>query len=102
VLERLETAARYEMGRKRVPASGALQMFRRQVYLDATLGGQEVTMYETLDGLEIRSADQHGYLLRHYRTWLNRFTWNGGQLLPADLHFEVCGGESCPQIAVAQ
>jgi transposase InsO family protein len=102
VLERLETAARYEMGRKRVPASGALQMFRRQVYLDATLGGQEVTMYETLDGLEIRSADQQGYLLRHYRTWLNRFTWNGGQLLPADLHFEVCGGESCPRIAVAQ
>jgi hypothetical protein len=43
-------------------------------YVHAALGGPDVTMYEMLDGLEIRSADQHGYLLRNYRTWLNRST----------------------------
>jgi hypothetical protein len=71
------------------------------VYLDAALSGQYVTCYETCDGLEAWSADHQVYLLREYRRWQNRYWWNGGQELPADLRFEPYAPPTCPWIAVA-
>ena len=69
--------------------------------LDEALKGQVVTCYETLDGLEVRSADQQVYLLRDYRKWQKRYWWNYGQEVPDDLRFEPHGPVECPRIAVA-
>ena len=101
VLDTLEQYARYKMMQKRVTPEGGLCLFRRQVYLDAALSGQYVTCYETVDGLEAWSAAQQIYVLREYRRWQNRYWWNGGQELPADLRFEPYTPPACPWIAVA-
>ncbi len=65
------------------------------------LSGQEVTCYETVDGLEVRGANHQVYLLREYRRWQNRYWWNGGQEIPEDLRFELYTPPVCPWIAVA-
>jgi transposase InsO family protein len=101
ILDTLEQHARYKMMQKKVTPEGALRLFRRHVYLNATLGGQYVTCYETVDGLEAWSANQQVYLLREYRRWQNRYWWNGGQELPTDLRFEPYTPPACPWIAVA-
>jgi transposase InsO family protein len=101
VLDALEQYARYTMMRKKVSPEGCLGLFRRQIYLDATLSGQYVTCYETVDGLEAHGANQQVYLLREYRRWQNCYWWNRGQELPPDLRFEPYTPPVCPWIAVA-
>jgi hypothetical protein len=101
VLDSLEQYARYPMMQKRVTPKGCLGLFRRQVYLDVALSGQEITCYETVDGLEVRGANHRVYLLREYRRWQNRYWWNWGQELPEDLRFEPYTPPVCPWIAVA-
>ena len=101
VLDSLEQYARYPMMQKRVTPEGCLSLFRRQVYLDAALRGQEVTCYETVDGLEVRGANHRVYLLREYRRWRNRSWGNGGQEIPADIRFAPYTPPMCPWIAVA-
>jgi hypothetical protein len=86
---------------KKVTPEGCLGLFRRQIYLDAALSGQYVTCYETVDGLEVRGANQQVYRLRAYRRWQNRYWWNRGQTLPPDLRFEPYTPPVCPWIAVA-
>ena len=101
VLDQLEDYARYELFQKKVTEAGCLRMMCRHIYLDEALAGQVVTCYETLDGLEVRSADQAVYLLRDYRKWHKRYWWNYGQEVPDDLRFEPHGPVECPRIAVA-
>jgi transposase InsO family protein len=101
VLDALEEYARYPLMQKPVSPEGCLSLFRRQVYLDVALRGQVVTCYETVQGLEVRGANQQVYLLREYRRWQNRYWWNWGQELPEDLRFEPYTPPVCPWIAVA-
>jgi transposase InsO family protein/transposase len=101
VLDSLEQYARYPMMQKKVTPEGCLGLFRRQVYLDVALSGQEITCYETVDGLEVRGANHRVYLLREYRRWQNRYWWNWGQELPEDFRFEPYTPPVCPWIAVA-
>jgi hypothetical protein len=101
VLDQLEDYARYELFQKKVTEAGCLRMMCRHIYLDAALAGQVVRCYETLAGLEVRSADQQVYLLRDYRKWHKRYWWNHGQEVPDDLCFEPHGPVECPRIAVA-
>ncbi len=101
VLDQLKDYARYEICQKKVTEAGCLRMLRRHVYLDEALAGQVVTCYETLDGLEARSANQRVYLLRDYRKWHKQYWWNYGQGAPDDLRFEPHGPVECPRIAVA-
>ena len=51
VLERLESYACYEIGRKTIPATGSIRLFGRDAYL-GTMAGREVTFFESLEGLE--------------------------------------------------
>jgi transposase InsO family protein len=101
VLEQLEAYARYELCQKKVTEEGFLRMLRCEVYLDKALGGQVVTCYETLTGLEAWSADHQMYFLRDYRKWHRRSWRNFGRDLPDDLQFEPLVPVACPRIAVA-
>ncbi len=78
-----------------------MRMLRRHVYLDEALAGQVVTCYETLKGLEARSADQRVDMFRDDHKWYKRYWWNHGQDVPDDLRFEPHGPHACPRIAVA-
>jgi len=101
VLEKIEAYARYEWGHKRVTEAGCLRLLSRHLYLDAALAGQRVTCYETLDGFEVRSADQQVYLLPDYRKWLKLAGWKHDWAIPEDLRFESHEPVACPCIAVA-
>ena len=96
VLEKLESYARYEWGHKRVTEAGCLRLLNRHLCLDAALAGQRVTCYETLDGFEVRSADQQVYLLWDYRKWLTDYWRNHGRTIPEDLRFESHDPVACP------
>ena len=100
VLDRLESYACYEVGRKVIPATGNIRLFGRDAYLDATLGGVEVTFCETLEGLEARVDGQCVTLLRGYRDMRQLTSWQWSQLPPV-LYFETQAKAICPRIAVA-
>ena len=101
VLDQLESYARYEWGHKRATEAGCLRLWNRHLYLDEALAGQRVTCYETLDGFEVRSADQQVYLLRDYRKWQNHYWRNNRRAIPEDLRFEPHDPVACPRIAVS-
>jgi transposase InsO family protein len=101
VLDQLESYARYEWGHRRVTEAGCLRLLSRHLDLDTALAGQRVTCYETLEGFEVRSADQQVYLLRDYRKWLTDYRHQHGQAIPEDLRFEPHDPVECPRIAVA-
>jgi hypothetical protein len=88
VLERLESYACYEVGRKVLPPSGCIRLFNRDAYLDVALGGVEVTFCETLEGLEARVASQCVAILRGYRDMRQLSSWEWSQLPPV-LYFET-------------
>ena len=96
VLEKIEAYARYAWGHKRVTEAGCLRLLSRHLYLDAALAGQRVTCYETLDGFEVRSADQQVYLLPDYRKWLKLAGWKHDWAIPEDLRFEPHEPVACP------
>jgi transposase InsO family protein len=100
VLDRLESYACYEVGRKVIPATGNLRLFGRDAYLDAALGGAEVTFFESLEGLEARLNGQCVAVLRDYRTFKQMTCYRGHQLPPA-LYFEPYAPVIYPRIAVA-
>jgi transposase InsO family protein len=99
ILDRLESYAVYEIGRQKVKVDGAIQVLGRPAQLDGRLGGQEVTMYETLRGLEAKTQEGRWYLFPDYPRFRQlSFTapWN----MPASFSFERCQGY-CPRMAVA-
>ena len=100
VLDRLESYAWYEVGRKGIPATGNIRLFGRDAYLGAAFGGVEVTFCETLEGLEARVAGQSVAILRGYRDMRQLSSWQWSQLPPV-LYFETQAQAVCPRIAVA-
>lgn len=69
LLERLESFACYEMGKKIIPATGNIRLFGRDACLGAALARTEVTFFESLDGLEARCNGQWVVVLRDDRTF---------------------------------
>jgi hypothetical protein len=69
VLDCLESYARYEVGRKVIPATWGIGLFGREAYLRAALANVEVTFWESLEGLEARGDEQCVAVLRDYRTF---------------------------------
>ena len=53
VLDRLESYACYEIGNKTIPVTGCIRLFNRDAHL-AAMAGREVTLFESLEGLEAR------------------------------------------------
>lgn len=54
VLDRLESFASQEIGRRMLPDSGSFRLFKWDAHVDAALAKQEVIFFETLEGLEAR------------------------------------------------
>ena len=54
VLDSLESRASYEVTRKRVSASGTIQLFGRDAQVGLMLANREVSFWESLEGLEAR------------------------------------------------
>jgi transposase InsO family protein len=101
VLERLESYARYEIGRRTIPATGRIRLFGRNAYLGKMAANLEVTFCESLDGLEAWIDGQGRAILRDYRTLKQiAFHWRKGRL-PQAFHFEPFTPVVCPRIAVA-
>ena len=101
VLERLESYARYEIGRKTIPATGRIRLLGRNAYIGKRAANIEVTFFESLDGLEAWINGQSVAVLRHYRTFKEiAFHWRRGRL-PQAFYFEPCSPVMCPRIAVA-
>jgi hypothetical protein len=99
ILDQLESYAIYEMGRQMVRMDGSIRVRGCSAQLDGRLCGQEVTMYETLQGMKAKTQEGRWYLFPDY--WLFRqlkstAPWN----MPASFAFERQQGY-CPLIAVA-
>jgi hypothetical protein len=69
VLERLESYARYEIGRKTIPATGRIRFLGRNAYVGEMAANIEVTFFESLDGLEAWIHGQCVAVLEDYRTF---------------------------------
>ena len=95
VLERLESYACYEVGRKTIPATGSIRLFGRNAYLGAMWARVEVTFFESLEGLEARLNGQCVAVLRDYRTF-KQMTCYREHLLPPAFYFEPYKPVSCP------
>lgn len=100
VLERLETYACYAIGPKIIPATSKLRLFGRDAHLDRNLANVEVTLFESLAGLEARLGDQCVAILKDYRSFKQMTTHFRGEL-PRALYFEPYEPVICPRIAGA-
>ena len=99
VLERLESYACYELRRKIIPATGTIRLFNRDAHLGA-MAGREVTLFESLEGLEARFNGERA-VLKNYRTFQQLDApWRRDELPPA-FYFEPCKPVICPRIAGA-
>jgi len=91
LLDKLESFASYEVGRKIISTGGCIRMFGRSVRVGAEFAGFEVTFFETLEGLEARLGDKRIGLLKNYRDLRQLSPWNW-ERLPATLHFDRMSG----------
>jgi hypothetical protein len=99
ILDQLERYAAYKMGRQRVKMDGSIRVLGRNAQLDIAAHGQNVTMYETLRGLEVKTQEGRWYLFPDYQVFRQlscTAPWN----MPASFSFERCQG-SYPRMAVA-
>lgn len=87
VLERLESYACYEIGRKIIPKTGNIRLFGREAFLGPDLANLDITFFESLEGLEARHNDQCLAVLRDYRTFRQMLCYRRC-LLPSSFHFE--------------
>jgi hypothetical protein len=95
VLERLESYACYEVGRKIISATGHFRLFGRDAYVGMAWANVEVTFFESLEGLEARRNGQCVAVLRDYRTFKQMTCYRKHQLPPA-FHFEPAAPVICP------
>jgi hypothetical protein len=99
VLERLDSYACYEIGRKIIPATGRIRMFGRNAHIGKIWANVEVTFFESLEGLEARLNGQwRGVaVLKDYRSFRQMPPYRWSRELPRALYFESRG----PRIAGA-
>jgi hypothetical protein len=100
ILDNLESYASYQMGRQMVRMDGSIRVLGRSAQLDGRLYGQEVTIYETLQGMEVKTQEGRWYLFPDYRLFRQlkcTAPWN----MPDGFAFERQQGYYCPRIAVA-
>jgi transposase InsO family protein len=100
VLNQLESYAVYEIGRQTVNSDGAIRVLGRSAQLDERACGQEVTLYETLQGLEAKTQEGRWYLFpddQRFRQLSCTAPWH----MPTSFSFERQQGYYCPFMAVA-
>jgi transposase InsO family protein len=94
VLDRLESYACYEIGRKSIPGTGSIRLFGRDAHLGATCANLEVTFVETLEGLEARLSGQCVAVLKDYRTFMQMASFRK-EKIPRALYFEPRDNAIC-------
>jgi hypothetical protein len=99
LLDQLERYATYEVGRQTVKMDGSIRVLGRSAQLDVRACGQEVTMYETLRGLEAKTEEGRWYLFPDYQLF-RQLSFTAPRHMPASFSFERCQGY-CPRMAVA-
>jgi transposase InsO family protein len=100
LLAQLESYAVYELGRQTVNRDGAIRVLGRSAQLDERACGQEVTLYETVQGLEAKTQEGRWYLLPDYQRF-RQLGFTAPWDMPASFSFERQQGYYCPFIAVA-
>jgi transposase InsO family protein len=100
VLDRLESYARYEIGRKTIPATGRIRLLGRNAYVGKMTANVEVTFFESLEGLEAWVNGQCVAVLKDYRTFKQMKMHYLGEL-PRAFYFEPYKPVICPRIADA-
>ncbi|HEX2279188.1 MAG TPA: DDE-type integrase/transposase/recombinase, partial [Candidatus Tectomicrobia bacterium] len=87
ILDQLESYAVHKLGRQTVNGDGSLRVLGRSAQLDERACGQEVTLYETLQGLEVKTQEERWYLFPDYQRFRQlscTAPWN----MPASFAFE--------------
>jgi transposase InsO family protein len=100
ILTQLESYAVYELGRQTVNGDGSIRVLGRSAQLDESACGQEVTLYETLRGLETKTQEGRWYLFPDYQRF-RQLGFTAPWDMPASFAFERQQGYYCPFIAVA-
>jgi transposase InsO family protein len=100
ILDQLERYAVYERGRQTVNIAGSIRVLGRGAQLDESASGQEVTMYETLQGLEVKTQEGRWYLFPDYQRF-RQLSFTAPWHMPASFAFERQQGYYCPLNAVA-
>jgi transposase InsO family protein len=97
VLDQLEDYATIRVGSRVLPHRGYVRLLTRKAYFDPSLCGLEVTLYETVEGLEMRYEDQPVAVLRDYQSFrqlLNRHRFD--EELPDAFFFESYSESTIP------
>ena len=100
LLDRLESYAVHKIGRQQVNVDGSIRVLGRPAQLDDRLGGQAVTVYETLRGLEAETQEGRWYLFPDYQRF-RQLSCTAPWHMPGSFSFERQQGYYCPFIAVA-
>jgi transposase InsO family protein len=101
LLDCLESFAWHEVKRKVVDRSGYIRMFGRIAYVGRAWKEQEITLIETLEGLEAHAQGRCVAVMRNYWKYQKLPSWKW-RTIPPRLYFQPYEKVTCPQIAVAQ
>jgi hypothetical protein len=101
LLDRLESFARYEVKRKVVSRYGYIQMLGRVVYVGRAWKEREITLVETLAGLEAQIEGQCVAMMKDYWKFRKLPSWER-KTIPPRLYFQPDKRATHPQNAVAQ
>jgi hypothetical protein len=101
LLDRLESFAQCEVKRKVVSRYGYIQMLGRIAYVGRVSREQEVTLVETLEGLEAQIEGQCVAIMKDY--WkFRKLPSRERRTIPPRLYFQQDKRATCPRIAVAK
>jgi hypothetical protein len=100
VLDRLESFAWHEVKRKVVDRYGYIPMFGRIAYVGRAWKEWEITLIETLEGLEAHAEGRCVAVMRDYWKYRKLPSWER-RAIPPRLYFRPYERATCPRMAVA-
>jgi transposase InsO family protein len=100
LLDRLESFAWHEVKRKVVDRYGYIQLLGRIAYVGRAWKDREITLIETLEGLEAHAEGRRVVVMRDYWKYRKLQSWEW-QTIPPRLYFRPYQRVTCPRIAVA-
>jgi hypothetical protein len=100
LLDRLESFARYELKRKIVSRYGYIPMLGRIAYVGRAWRQREITLVETLEGLEAQIEGQCVAIMTDYWKFRKLPSWER-ETIPPRLYFRPYKKVTCPRMAVA-
>ena len=101
LLDRLQSFARYEVKRKVVSRYGYIQMLGRVAYVGRAWRKREITLVETLEGLDAQIEGQCVAIMKDYWKFRKLPSWER-RTIPPRLYFQQDERAICLRMAVAQ